>query len=123
MPSFPEQWSQVSDNHTCAWVDNDLDEDDRELLNVMTRKCTQFAKAEVGDGCRDAAKAKTTGAYETRDEFERFLNEKLGDSCKGCHPEHNVRHVIDRAELADCNSSELLPECKECQRGRFRRLL
>jgi hypothetical protein len=125
MPSCQDQWSQMSDIHTCAWVNDDLDKDDRELLNVMTQKCTEFAKAEeiVDHGCRDAARAKTTGAYETRDEFERFLNKKLGDSCKGCHPEHNVRHVIDRAKFTDCNSSELLPESKEGQQGRFRRFL
>jgi hypothetical protein len=106
-------------------VNDDLLKDEKRKLNAMTQKCTEFAKAEaiVDHGGRDAVRAKTTAAYETRDEYERFLNKQYGDSCKSCHPEHNVRHVIDRAKLADLNSSGLLPECKECQRGRFRRFL
>jgi hypothetical protein len=125
MPDCQDPWSRKPDVHTCAWVNDDIDEEERELLNVMTQKCTQFAKAEgiVDHGDRDAARAKTTGAYETRDEYERFLNKQYGNSCEGCHLEHNVRHVIDRAELADCYSSQLPPDYKEGQQGRFRRFL
>jgi len=114
MPNFRDRLFPMSVVHTCEWVNDDLAHEDEQLLKTMTQKCTEFAEAEatVGHSGRDAARTDNATAIATRDEFVRFLNKKLGDSCQGCHPDPNVRHVIDRAKLVDCYSSQLPSECR-----------
>jgi len=124
MPNFLDRLSPTV-VHTCEWVNDDLSESDKQLLNAMTQQCSEFAKSEatVGHSGRDAARTDNATAIATRDEFVRLLNRKHGDSCKGCHPDPDVRHVINRAKLADCYSSQLPPDCPARQHCRFSRFL
>ena len=99
MPKFQDRSSQVSDDHTCKWVKDNLTVDEREQLKSLVQKRTESLAVERiagsigGNPAYEHAKAITTTAIKVVEEYLRSLDTKYRASCKGDHGVEAVRRV------------------------------